>query len=249
MTEVPTFSECVIGYRSWKLADWVLAPVSYGNPWRPGVNTAKCEAGQGLALQVFMAYMTGQTEQAPKGHAAPHRHCTCGLHAYHDLPDQAEGIVVGAVAAWGALQVHYNGFRAGHAQIVALVAMDGLDEVAELYRVPLVPRNVLALEAQRHGSPLPNALRPKQPKRELDLWQSVQYYSPSPLPASQTWKWQTYTTPIYGSGYTTGGNSALWTPADDGAAEPEDRLARYRKKPANRQGPSRPKRPPKRLGP
>lgn len=267
MTERPVFSECVIGYRSWKLDDWVLSPVSFGSPWRPGVNKATCKRAD--MMGVFGSFsvtwslttggvITGDPVIAPE-HAAPKQDCACGLHAYHELPEQGEGIVIGAVAAWGNLQVHSNGFRAEHAQIVALVAADGLEDVAALYGVPLVPRDMLAMEAHQHGQPLPDSMRPEPPKPvELDFTAAGGYFS-APMYASL------FTQMAYGSGYTTGPPATrkpttwqsshmrpdysddLWTPAQD-TEEKVDALAKYRKPPANRQGPDKPKRAPRKLG-
>jgi hypothetical protein len=242
MTERPVFSECVIGYRSWKLDDWVLSPVVYGSPWRPGVNRAQCKAHPDWWLD------PDDTERAPHGHSAPHEHCRCGLHAYHDLPERTQGSVIGAVAAWGDLQVHHNGFRAECAQIVALVAGECLEEVAATYGVPLVARELLAAEAQQHGSPLPVALRPEAPRTQAagatsvtfmnalrQAWTQPQFYPMTPI----QWSWSP------SAGLT---SSSLWTPADEAQATPAQKLSKYGKKPSNRQGPPRPQRAPRELG-
>lgn len=253
--ERPTFSECVIGYRSWRLADWVLAPVSYGHPWRPGVNRAKCVAHEGLFPSVTFGSGITFEPPKPKNHAAPQQDCTCGLHAYHEIPQQAEGVVIGAVAAWGDLQVHCNGFRAEYAQILALVAADGLEEVAGLYGVPLVPLEMLTMEAHQHGSPLPESMRPEKPKPpaqfeaiyqrmlgQLGSQISGQIYS---APSSVHWG---YSAPSYPAINT----SPLWqiTPTTFAWTDEieEEKPKKLGKRPANRQGPPKPKRAPKRLG-
>lgn len=264
MTERPVFPEAVIGFRSWRLADWVLAPLSVGHPWRPGVNHAVCKADRDRA---FWTSSWGEHEQKtpPANHSAPHQDCQCGLYAYHDLPQRQVGIVVGAVAAWGDLQVHCNGFRAEHAQILALAAAPGLEEVAETYGVPLVPWNMLAAEGEQHGSPLPVSLRPEKPKpkpRELSLYdQLVQRYQQAVhqqmaqlIQPSQV-RWTYSTVPLYSSGgYSSGGQTLgqtlksaqpIWTPADDQQKSAAEKLAKYPKPPANRQGPDKPQRPPR----
>lgn len=256
MTERPVFSECVIGYRSWRLADWVLAPVSYGDPWRPGVNRAVCKVNE-TAFGLYSTMLGRGAPAPPARHTAPHQNCTCGLHAYHDLPANTEGVVIGAVAAWGNLQVHCNGFRAEHAQILALVEADGLTEVAELYGVPLVPRSMLTMEAHQHGSPLPVSLRPEKPKpveNELAGLRNIysqqltaawpQFYPTAPI----QWTWAP-SPPVITTVVDPALNSpSFWTPADEAQATPEQKLAKYAKKPSNRQGPPRPKRPPRHLG-
>lgn len=58
---------------------------------------------------------------------------------------------------------------------------------------------------------------------------------------------------VRGSGYSRSGitypaiSSHLWTPAQDKDVDADTVIDRYRKKPANRQGPPKPKRAPKRL--
>jgi hypothetical protein len=144
MSGPPVYPECVIGYRSWYAgsdaglwpAGWVPAASSARSvhrPWQAGPNTAACPLAD---------------------HAAPDQHCTCGLYAGFDVPAPAHGFVVGAVAAWGLVQVHRDGFRAEHAQITALrddPARTDLRAIAARYRVPLVAPGLLELEAQRHG--------------------------------------------------------------------------------------------------
>ncbi len=144
MTDPPVYSECVIGFRSWYAgsdhtlwpAGWVPAASearSVHRPWRAGPNTAACPLAD---------------------HLAPDRHCTCGLYAGFDVPAPEHGFVVGAVAAWGLVQVHRDGFRAEHAQITALAddpARTGARAIAARYGVALVAPGLLELEAQRHG--------------------------------------------------------------------------------------------------
>jgi glycine cleavage system H protein len=105
----------------------------------------------------------------------------CGLYALTDPADRRLDFradqAVGAIAAWGDLEVHRSGFRAEHACVTALALPDraGFDQrealarAAERYGVPLVAADRLSDEALRHGAPLPE-----------DLWTP----SPSwPLPA------------------------------------------------------------------
>ena len=79
-------------------------------------------------------------------------------------------MVCGAVASWSRLQVHGDGFRAAHACVVVLAypALTRADEVRKLervagrYRVELVPLARLEEAASRHGSPLPDSVRPQE---------------------------------------------------------------------------------------
>lgn len=144
MTDPPVYPECVIGYRSWYAgsdatlwpAGWVpaaRAARSVHRPWRAGPNAAACPL---------------------EAHVAPDQHCTCGLYAGFEVPAPEHGFVVGAVAAWGLVQVHRDGFRAEHAQITALAddsRRKDLHAIAARYGVPLVAPGRLEREAQRHG--------------------------------------------------------------------------------------------------
>jgi hypothetical protein len=144
---VPTYSEPAIGYRRWYVSAPDLwpggsAPVGIRlGPWTPGVNTAQCLAGG-------------------RPHRAPEPSCTCGLHALHRVPTHhVHAFVIGAIAAWGDVMLHRDGFRAEHALIVALAETphqpaDKMRVIADRYQVPVVPLELLALEAERHGSSL-----------------------------------------------------------------------------------------------
>lgn len=155
-TVVPDLTTKVVGFREWSLVGDTLRPFGRFNyRWRPGVNRASC----------------GRPWQH---HAhSPSADCACGLHAYHaaaSLPDvQLPCRVVGAVTAWGQLQVHENGFRAEYAEPVALAygaytsqtMKRHLRRVAERYGVPLVPFRKLAAAAAEHGEQLPDSLLPE----------------------------------------------------------------------------------------
>ncbi|MEA2172318.1 MAG: hypothetical protein QOF76_5618 [Solirubrobacteraceae bacterium] len=111
--QTPLFNECVVGYRYWSVVRDTLEPISVGPAWRPGVNTAICHA---------------KTTTAER-HAAPASGCDCGLYARHAIPPPphqawapGKTYVLGAVAAWGNLEVHRSGLRAEHAQILALAS-------------------------------------------------------------------------------------------------------------------------------
>ncbi|MBI5106142.1 MAG: SCP2 sterol-binding domain-containing protein [Solirubrobacterales bacterium] len=149
MTGAPDFVEPVLGYRAWHVDDdGLLRPWTFtALPWAPGVNTAVCARD--------------------KRHAPPVADCMCGLYALSEPGDRRLHLqgdqAVGAVAAWGELEVHRTGFRAEHACVVALALPEKpLDEhrerlarAAARYGVPLVPASLLSAEAQRHGAPLP----------------------------------------------------------------------------------------------
>lgn len=192
--EPPTFAECVIGYRCWNInALGQLESLRVGwCCWARGVNHAQCE------LRGF-----GVIER----HAAPQRDCSCGLYACHalehvlpvrrggyptDAACRADGVVpvVGAVAAFGNLQVHPNGFRAERAGVVALAFLPGMGDwarkrvarIARRYGVACVDLAELEREAHRHGAPLPESVRPTWDRPEVDLVGAMRLILPHRTP-------------------------------------------------------------------
>lgn len=150
MTGAPDFVDPVVGYRAWHLGeDGLLRGWTYSQAaWAAGVTTAEC------ALV--------------RAHRPPVASCSCGLYALRDPSDPRLDFrgdqVVGAIAAWGDLEVHRTGFRAEHACVVAIAVperpddelLDRLERVAARHRVRLVPASELSAEACRHGAPLPD---------------------------------------------------------------------------------------------
>jgi hypothetical protein len=84
-------------------------------------------------------------------------------------------LVVGAVAFWGDVRVHREGFRAEKACVVSLAYRSDeradvfrvLERVAARYKVALVAYSDLEADARRHGAPLPESLQPPS----TNLWQ------------------------------------------------------------------------------
>jgi glycine cleavage system H protein len=148
----PDYVEAVVGYRAWHVGDdGLLRPWTFtALPWAPGINRAVCARDA--------------------RHVPPVADCMCGLYALSDVADRRLDFradqAVGAVAAWGDLEVHRTGFRAEQACIVALALpdragvdqRDRLERAAARYGVPLVPAAGLSAEALRHGAPLPDDL-------------------------------------------------------------------------------------------
>lgn len=152
MSEAPDFTEAVVGYRAWHVDDdGILRPWTFrGLPWSPGVNAAICARSS--------------------THRPPVSDCMCGIYGLVDPSDRRLNFrgdqVVGAIAAWGDMEVHRTGFRAEQACVVALTLPARCDaeterrlyNAAKRYDVPLVPPEMLSLEARSHGSPLPDDL-------------------------------------------------------------------------------------------
>jgi hypothetical protein len=179
--EIPTFAECVVGYRAWAFdEEGQLWPLFSGRwPWQPGINTARCNCRTRTqtTLRFEWYWHEGRRvlEPAPP-HAAPDPGCVCGLYSWRRPSKQwyeqplgpATSQVIGAVASWGHLQVHNAGFRAEHACVVTLAVhpeaksdeIETVKQIAARYRVDLVPISELEEAASEHGTPLPDTLRP-----------------------------------------------------------------------------------------
>lgn len=178
------FTESVIGFRTWRVhqsGDGKLLP--YGlvtaPPWRPGVNKAFCYRYNPHPMT--MMYTQEVPPPAHEPDTAPLTECKCGFHAYHDLHPRRWELsrvssgavfrVVGAIEAWGCLQVHHAGFRARFARILALeIPSHSVDarlaeKAAKAYDVPFLEPEFLVLEAERHGRSLPHDIRPPGPAR------------------------------------------------------------------------------------
>ena len=163
MSGAPDFLEPVVGYRAWRLrGDGELRPFSLAgaDPWRPGVNRARCE----------FASFVGK-RRAQRRHRAPAPTCMCGIYALHDHRDERldfDDQAVGAIAAWGEMEVHRTGFRAEYACVIALAddprmparERTRLRRAAERYGVAVVPFDELEAEALRHAAPLPPSALP-----------------------------------------------------------------------------------------
>jgi hypothetical protein len=159
MSAAPDFAYAVVGYRAWQLGSGgVLFPLALpaAPPWEPAVNQARCFASR-----------------CHDGHEAPATHCTCGLHALHDPDDGRLKLghpAVGAIAAWGEIEVYAAGFRAEYAAVIALAQEPSrstgpaarLREAARRYGVRLVSLADLKAEASEFALPLPDEVLPKR---------------------------------------------------------------------------------------
>src|SRR5207244_11569045 len=86
--EVPTYSQCVVGYRAWVAdAHDALWPIGdHRCAWAPGINTARCNCEGGESLRFTWSVLDGRRvlEPAPM-HDAPAASCHCGLYAWRQL--------------------------------------------------------------------------------------------------------------------------------------------------------------------
>jgi glycine cleavage system H lipoate-binding protein len=154
VSEAPDFAEAVLGFRYWAIGSGgALLSVSARSPWEPGVNRAQCP-------------------NLRRDHEAPGTVCRCGFNAFHrpprkDLPKNRY-YAVGAIAAWGEIEVHARGFRAEYACVTALALLGTepkerraeLEQASERYGAALVPYRRLRKEGSRFATSLPKAAIP-----------------------------------------------------------------------------------------
>ena len=138
----------VIGFRVWRIDGEDLVAVG-GERWPVGDNVAACRRN-------------------PR-HAPPESACGCGIYALHEPIDQAiwPGHVIGAVVAWGSLQVHLDGFRAQYARPIAIAGgscaeREALAPLTRRYGLTTVEPPQLEVVASEFGRPIPPAHRPAQ---------------------------------------------------------------------------------------
>lgn len=191
----PDLTAAVLGFRAWTLrVDGGLGALVAGSVWRPGPNEAICSPAMTPSLR-------------PR-HRSPHSGCNCGFNAYFGLHPDLFGdqdTVVGAIAAWGEIDVYADGFRSQFAQVIALALADlGPQSIgperrrlaAARYGVALVPITDLRAEALRHAAPLSPGLLPKPgvpspapaPARKPSRRRPAPATPPRPNVAVASWK-------------------------------------------------------------
>lgn len=175
----PDLTAKVIAFRSWELdKDLRLTSTGHGNlRWLPGAQRATCKA-QGDHPNARRARFG--RKRPSTGHQAPDKDCSCGFYALHDWREAAAmayqgGYIVGAVAAWGKIEVHGSGIRAEWIEIVALAVPEPAlitdpelagkaKQLASDYGVDLVGLTSIADVAEGLGyRPVPKRLRPRDP--------------------------------------------------------------------------------------
>jgi hypothetical protein len=164
MLEAPDLVEPVIGFRKWRVTGDHLTSPYIPLRWDSRVAHARC-----FPANRSLVFGDGWLEEP---HDAPHPECQCGIYAYHRPPERGpipdRGRTFGIVSLWGRIEVHADGVRAEHAEIVALAYCRELgsghhDEIAAIARqlgVPLVEHRELARVAPEFGSPVPESLLP-----------------------------------------------------------------------------------------
>ena len=149
----PDLIEPVVGYRLWSVQGDRLYSPYRGDVWEDVELRARCPLG---------THDPGDV---------PATDCMCGVYAYYVRPPRSSAVsrdlVIGAVAAWGQVELHGAGMRVSHARILALALPPTsgrkrrmLVAAANYLEVPAVSFRQLRRVAQESGSPAPASLRP-----------------------------------------------------------------------------------------
>ena len=163
LPSTPDLLRPLIGFRQWRLRDGFLYSLWTDDAWPGGLLSAHCR---------------GSVDCYGELCAAPDPDCTCGVYAWHrQVPlgaSPTRELVAGAVALWGAIEIHATGMRAQFARIVTLAlpvtrARKRLELAitAGEMGVELVAHRQLLAAAMAHGTPVPAAMRPR---RSADHW-------------------------------------------------------------------------------
>ena len=151
----------VIGFRQWRLGDGVKRSMYADAEWVDGRAVARCGIDG-----------PGDEPLPPCCDAPPGSDCRCGLYAwYRPVPRLASAgvadLVAGAVALWGAVELHATGMRAERGAVVALeLPLMGrrkrrrVEALAATLGVEVVPAAGLDAAAARHGGRVPDVLKP-----------------------------------------------------------------------------------------
>lgn len=187
----PDLTKKVIGFRRWSPTDdGALSSQAMSAVWGRGANKARCQSNPYTLYWTFGS--SSHTPPKPRCKVAPGPCGDCGLYALHECPSeiaQSQGPfasecaqIVGAVAAWGKVDVHRDGFRAEYAEVVALGYcelwpaswVERVERSARAYDVPHLPGKELEQYALMLGERVPESLYPpkEQPKPAARGWQS-----------------------------------------------------------------------------
>jgi hypothetical protein len=118
----PDLTQKVIGYRQWTVDDeGFLTSIGVTGAWGRGTNVARC--------QPQSMWLSALEKPRKSCDDSPGPACSCGIYAYHQMHSDwlteppwsgTAHLMVGAIVAWGRMEVHKDGFRAQYAEPVAL---------------------------------------------------------------------------------------------------------------------------------
>lgn len=172
----PDLMRPITGYRRWDIDPLSGYLRARGREWMPGVNESSDLPGEGNGT----------------GWYAWHR-----PHEFF-IGRRAYGKVYGAILAWGDIMTSHDRFRAQYARIIGLVGKGDMEDVADLYDVPLFGSKAALIKAvKEHDLECPKELR--RPKGELversepnlvlrpEVQISYEPYSPTMMPPIPWW--------------------------------------------------------------
>ena len=162
MTRLPTK---ITGYRVWRAMPVGLQPINFRiRVWSVGPQKSVCGA-----LENTMVSRSFCKEPPEEG-------CHCGFNAYHTLESAMDkqiigAKVIGALAGWGGVTIHPDGWRSEWAEPIALMIYEGehssigktdinimLAQLAKDYRIPLVESEFLPVVMSEYGEPVPKEI-------------------------------------------------------------------------------------------
>lgn len=201
---IPDYCEPILAYRCWDVCEnGLLCGQAIPEPWPPyHAVEAACRVMANTYAPAYSRepHLTVEGVWLP----APVRLCNCGFHAYKTL-EQAEARVRtdhmpsswgsrparrawGAVALWGTLIEHTEGYRAQFAYPWEVHCTDEklAGRIAELYSVPCSARHIKSLKDEENRAVLDAATA------GYSAWSSAQrFFFSSPSPSKYV-KWVTY---------------------------------------------------------
>lgn len=172
-----------IGYRAWRISDSRLVSMVTPLVWQPGeVQTARC-----LSETIVAPYLRDSWRTLLPAHSSPTSSCSCGFYGAYHLDEVLQsrfgrarhGRCVGAIAAWGRVVLHREGFRAEHVRLLGLLlppkdaAHSGfsatLRAVARVYGVPifLKPEDLEAYAGEFGVNYAPGPMKPQSSRTRL----------------------------------------------------------------------------------
>ncbi|HEY9289227.1 MAG TPA: hypothetical protein VIT43_14530 [Candidatus Dormibacteraeota bacterium] len=115
--------EPAIGYRAWRMSESRLLSLVTPLVWEPQqVQKARC-----LSDTIVAPYLRDPWRSLLPQHPSPSSSCSCGFYAAYRLADVMKSRFgrnarcLGAIAAWGRVVLHREGFRAESVQLLGLL--------------------------------------------------------------------------------------------------------------------------------
>jgi hypothetical protein len=167
--------EPAIGYRAWRMSDSRLHSLVTPLVWEPQqVQKARC-----LSETIVAPYLRDPWRSLLAQHRSPSVSCSCGFYAAYRLADVLKSRFgrarharcLGAVAAWGRVVLHREGFRSESVRLLGLLLPDKEAAIAEVAntvrtvgRAYGVPVFIKAEDLEAYASEFGTNYSPEAPK-------------------------------------------------------------------------------------